>query len=210
MKWQTRAQAQERVRLTLSALAGELPGFHLKRQVPDGWIPTFFNKTTGAALNHNPPVYTTLDTGLNSAGCLFARTYFTSTSAVRDTTPQAVSPRYNDCLPRLGCVTAFRSRFVSAVAVCHSPHSRVGSAHQWRLTFLFTTAHPSVLPVLQRAATAEIARLGAKVFGLVNFTNLLCSADGKVAPNGVGGVAIPFTFSDDGIGNGLHLPKPDG
>lgn len=90
MGWQTRSEAQERVKVTLSALAGELPGFKLARQESDGWIPTFFNRSTGAALGRGPQVYTTLDTGLNSAGCLFAKTYFTSTSAAKDTTPEEV------------------------------------------------------------------------------------------------------------------------
>ena len=41
------AQAQARVSLTLTALAGELPGFQLARQKQHGWIPTFFNASSG-------------------------------------------------------------------------------------------------------------------------------------------------------------------
>ena len=33
--------------LTLTALAGELPGFQLARQKQHGWIPTFFNPSSG-------------------------------------------------------------------------------------------------------------------------------------------------------------------
>lgn len=75
MGWQTVEEAAERVNLTLTALAGELPGFRLTRQAADGWIPTFFNRSTGEALGDKQP-YTVLDSGLNSAGVLFARSYF--------------------------------------------------------------------------------------------------------------------------------------
>ena len=64
MGWQTRAEAATRVNLTLTALAGELPGFTLARQASDGWIPTFFNRSTGAKLGKSQP-YTVLDSGLN-------------------------------------------------------------------------------------------------------------------------------------------------
>ena len=78
--WITTAEAAARVNLTLTALAGELPGFALARQARHGWIPTFVNRTTGAALGHQQP-YTVLDSGLNSAGVLFARTYFAAAAA---------------------------------------------------------------------------------------------------------------------------------
>ena len=71
------AQAQDRVSLTLTALAGELPGFQLARQKQHGWIPTFFNASSG---DSRMSQYTVLDTGLNSAGCLFARSYFANTA----------------------------------------------------------------------------------------------------------------------------------
>ena len=71
------AQAQARVSLTLTALAGELPGFQLARQKQHGWIPTFFNASSG---DSRMSQYTVLDTGLNSAGCLFARSYFANTA----------------------------------------------------------------------------------------------------------------------------------
>ena len=75
MGWQTRAEAATRVNLTLTALAGELPGFTLARQASDGWIPTFFNRSTGAKLGKSQP-YTVLDSGLNvrtSVGWLVGR-----------------------------------------------------------------------------------------------------------------------------------------
>ena len=75
MGWITVHEAAIRVNHSLTALAEELPGFTLARQTQDGWIPTFFNRTSCAALGKNQP-YTVLDSGLNSAGVLFARTYF--------------------------------------------------------------------------------------------------------------------------------------
>jgi hypothetical protein len=85
MGWITRAEAQQRVQLSLTALAGELPGFTLKRQQSHGWIPTFFNATSGSAEGRggkhtDGTGYTTLDSGLNSAGVLFAKTYFEGTA----------------------------------------------------------------------------------------------------------------------------------
>jgi hypothetical protein len=74
MGWITLAQAQQRVTESLASLAGRHKGFKLARN-RDGWIPTFFNKETGAA-GGSGGVYTTLDTGLNAAGVLFAQTYF--------------------------------------------------------------------------------------------------------------------------------------
>ena len=62
MGWITPVEAATRVNLSLTALAGELPGFKLARQAADGWIPTFFNRTSGAALGRNQP-YTVLDSG---------------------------------------------------------------------------------------------------------------------------------------------------
>eukprot|EP01079_Euglenida_sp_SAG-EU17-18_P005245 gene5245-5301_t len=90
MGWITRAEAAQRVNLTLTALAGELPGFNLARQAADGWIPTFFNRSTGAALGHGQP-YTALDSGLNSAGVLFARTYFSKAPST-PSHPNGVAP----------------------------------------------------------------------------------------------------------------------
>ena len=87
MGWITRADAAARVTRSLSALAGELQGFSLERQVAAGWLTTFFNISTGANVYEKQP-YTVLDTGLNSAGVLFARSYFLGT-AVRDTDASA-------------------------------------------------------------------------------------------------------------------------
>jgi hypothetical protein len=86
MGWISRAEAQSRVLLSLRALAGELPGFTLARQKKHGWIPTFFNASTGAEIGRGGPHtggtgYTTLDSGLNAQGVLFARTYFTGTAS---------------------------------------------------------------------------------------------------------------------------------
>ena len=39
MGWISRAEAQARVTLSLTALAGELPGFTLARREKHGWIP---------------------------------------------------------------------------------------------------------------------------------------------------------------------------
>ena len=85
MGWISRTAAQARVKLSLTALAGELPGFKLARQKAHGWIPTFFNATTGAEVGRGGPHtggkgYTTLDSGLNAQGVLFARTYFLGTA----------------------------------------------------------------------------------------------------------------------------------
>jgi hypothetical protein len=76
MGWITLAEAQQRITQSLTSLAGKRPGFQLPRN-QDGWIPTFFNKETGA-VGGKGGVYTTLDTGLNAAGVLFAKTYFES------------------------------------------------------------------------------------------------------------------------------------
>jgi hypothetical protein len=87
MGWISRADAVARVTLSLRALAGELPGFALVRQARAGWIPTFFNRSTGRAVYGAQP-YTVLDSGLNAAGVLFARSYFLGT-AERDGVPAA-------------------------------------------------------------------------------------------------------------------------
>lgn len=79
MGWITWEEGATRVNLTLSSLAGLTPGFRLSRQARDGWIPTFFSRTTGQKEGTNPP-YTVLDTGLNSAGVLLAREYFLKTA----------------------------------------------------------------------------------------------------------------------------------
>jgi hypothetical protein len=152
MGWVTRAEAQERIHLSLSALAGELPRFRLPRQARDGWIPTFFNRSTGAELGRGNAPYTTLDSGLNSAGVLFAKTYMERT-ADRD-----------------------------------QQHAETGGGGGMQMT-------------------AEIGRLAKKIFNLVRFEHLLCSAAGKRSASGT---AIPFTFDDNNGCAGLHLPKADG
>jgi hypothetical protein len=73
--------------------SGELPGFTLARQKQHGWIPTFFNATNGAEVGRGGPHtggkgYTTLDTGLNTQGVLFARTYFLRTAGRDDRVTQ--------------------------------------------------------------------------------------------------------------------------
>eukprot|EP00927_Polykrikos_kofoidii_P053890 TRINITY_DN48413_c0_g1_i1.p1 TRINITY_DN48413_c0_g1~~TRINITY_DN48413_c0_g1_i1.p1 ORF type:complete len:640 (-),score=54.90 TRINITY_DN48413_c0_g1_i1:72-1952(-) len=72
MGWQTVLEAAERVNLTLSALAGKLPGFTLARH-KRGWLPTFFDRETGAS---DATRYSMVDTGLNMAGVLFSAKYF--------------------------------------------------------------------------------------------------------------------------------------
>ena len=79
MGWITRAEAAARVNQSLTSLAGERSGFDLARQAKDGWIPTFFSRQSGAALGNDQP-FTVLDSGLNSAGVLFARTFFSHNS----------------------------------------------------------------------------------------------------------------------------------
>ena len=98
MGWVSLEQAAVRVNQTLTALAGELPGFLLSRQHQDGWIPTFFSRSTGKALWHGQP-YTALDSGLNSAGVLFARTFFVNRRASADKAGFAV---LIDNISRLG------------------------------------------------------------------------------------------------------------
>ena len=92
MGWITKAEAAARVNESLASLAGERPGFDLARQAKDGWIPTFFSRESGAALGTDQP-FTVLDSGLNSAGVLFARTYFahTATGAVPDALAQSIA-----------------------------------------------------------------------------------------------------------------------
>jgi len=70
--WQTRAEAQERVLLTLRSLTGQTPGFSLPRN-PDGWIPTFVDSNTGA---YSGDRWALMSTGLNAMGYLFVKTYF--------------------------------------------------------------------------------------------------------------------------------------
>lgn len=60
MGWISRAEAQSRVLLSLRALAGELPGFTLARQKKHGWIPTFFNASTGAFFQTHGSIFFTL------------------------------------------------------------------------------------------------------------------------------------------------------
>lgn len=79
MGWISRDEAASRVNASLTALAGELPGFSLVRQAAAGWIPTFFNRSSGGHVYAAQP-YTVLDSGLNSAGVLFAREYFVGTA----------------------------------------------------------------------------------------------------------------------------------
>ena len=68
------AEAQERVTLTLRALAGELPGWSLPREIQNAWVPTFMSGSTGASAS--PGTYASDSTGLLSVGILFAKTYF--------------------------------------------------------------------------------------------------------------------------------------
>lgn len=145
MGWVSRSAAAARVNVSLTALAGEMPGFELVRQASDGWMLTFFNRSNGGKVYGQQP-YTVLDSGLNSAGVLFARDYFLGTAA-RDTDPAA------------------------------------------------------------RALTANIARLGKKVFNLVRFERLLCNAAGEVDPHGT---SIPFTLDDNHGCGALHAPLADG
>eukprot|EP00928_Gymnodinium_smaydae_P054583 TRINITY_DN38329_c0_g1_i1.p1 TRINITY_DN38329_c0_g1~~TRINITY_DN38329_c0_g1_i1.p1 ORF type:complete len:566 (-),score=33.34 TRINITY_DN38329_c0_g1_i1:160-1857(-) len=70
--WTSVKDAQARVNLTMSSLAGETPGFKLPRN-SRGWIPTFFDRETGKT---HMKTFTVLDTGLNAAGVLFAARYF--------------------------------------------------------------------------------------------------------------------------------------
>lgn len=70
----TMAEAQERVTLTLRALAGELPGWALPREAQNAWVPTFMSGNTGTSAS--PGTYASDSTGLLSVGILFAKTYF--------------------------------------------------------------------------------------------------------------------------------------
>lgn len=72
MGWVDLEAAARRVKLTMSALAGELPGFNLSRSAR-GWIPTFFSKRNGSS---SLQIYSVLDTGLSTAGALLAKRYF--------------------------------------------------------------------------------------------------------------------------------------
>lgn len=80
MNWTLRADAQRRANTTLRAFAGELPGFALPR-TGDGWLPTQFDRRTGAA---GAQVGTVFDSGSSAAAVLFAREWWTATSAARD------------------------------------------------------------------------------------------------------------------------------
>eukprot|EP00051_Salpingoeca_urceolata_P006808 m.90124 g.90124 ORF g.90124 m.90124 type:complete len:603 (-) comp14993_c1_seq4:80-1888(-) len=69
-------EAQERVMLTLRSMAGLVPGFHIVRN-SRGMFPSFVDVNTGAV--HKPREemkYALMATGLNTAGILFAKTYF--------------------------------------------------------------------------------------------------------------------------------------
>ena len=127
MGWVSLEQAAVRVNQTLTALAGELPGFLLSRQHQDGWIPTFFSRETGKALGHGQP-YTALDSGLNSAGVLFARTFFVNRRAAADNAGFAVlvdnisrlgMPLSVSCVTATATVCACVTVTVCACVLCH-------------------------------------------------------------------------------------------
>ena len=82
MGWTTRAAAQARANTTLAALAGELPGFRIPRQAADGWLPTQFDRRTGVAPAGE--AFTVYDSGSSAAAALFAREWWTATSAAGD------------------------------------------------------------------------------------------------------------------------------
>ena len=81
-----RADAQLRANTTLRAFAGELPGFAIPRQAQHGWLPTFFSKLDGSS---SDAAFTVFDSGSNAAAALFAREWWTATSAAGDATPEA-------------------------------------------------------------------------------------------------------------------------
>jgi len=86
LNFTARADAQARANVTLSAFAGELPGFAISRQAAHGWLPTFFSKVDGSS---SDDVFTVFDTGSNAAAVLFAREWWTATSAAGDASPAA-------------------------------------------------------------------------------------------------------------------------
>lgn len=79
MGWISRSEGEERVMLTLRAIAGQVPGFELARG-RRGWINTFVDSNTGSS--GTPPskqTFALMASGLNGAGVLFASTYFNRT-----------------------------------------------------------------------------------------------------------------------------------
>eukprot|EP01047_Picozoa_sp_COSAG01_P019855 COSAG01_NODE_1116_length_11642_cov_7.561899_10_plen_298_part_00 len=73
--------AAERVLLTLRSFSGLTPGFVDMRN-DGGWLPTFMNPDTGACLS-SPTLgclFSTDSTAFNTAGVLFAKTFFERTA----------------------------------------------------------------------------------------------------------------------------------
>jgi hypothetical protein len=75
----TLQEAQTRVTTTLRALTGRLAaqGFRIPRQDPSGWLPTFFDSNTGSMYGSTD--FSTDSTAFNTAGVLFAKTFFERT-----------------------------------------------------------------------------------------------------------------------------------
>ena len=86
LNFTARSDAQVRANTTLSAFAGELASFAIPRQAQHGWLPTFFSRADGSS---NDGVFTVFDTGSNAAAALFAREWWTGTSAAGDASPAA-------------------------------------------------------------------------------------------------------------------------
>ena len=86
LNFTTRAEAQARANVTLSAFAGELPGFAIPRQPQHGWLPTSFSRVDGSSSDR---AFTVFDSGSNAAAALFAREWWSGTSAVGDSSPAA-------------------------------------------------------------------------------------------------------------------------
>ena len=210
MGWISRAEAQSRVLLSLRALAGELPGFTLARQKKHGWIPTFFNASTGAFFQthgsifhthiHIPVTYRVLgrvqalrsDEAVHTRMALGIRrwtpasTHRESSSPARTFSGPFLEYLYVEFVCKYLCVFYIyigRSRYFTGTA--SKDKSAVG-----------------------KQATAEIARLAMKVFNLVRFEHLLCDlASSQQDDNGT---APPFTFDDAGGCGALQRLQPDG
>lgn len=78
MEWQNRSAAQQRVKQTLSALAGDLPGFTIPRN-KDGWLPTFFDQDTGVVAMMGADQFSLMSSGLNAVSVLFVAQYWERT-----------------------------------------------------------------------------------------------------------------------------------
>ena len=76
MGWLDLSTYQQRVLLTMQTLAGLTPNVQVARNV-NGWMPTFVDSNTGHA--SDPDRFSTLATGLNTAGVLFVQTYLNNT-----------------------------------------------------------------------------------------------------------------------------------